>query len=373
MEEAKQIECCIMRGGTSKGVFIKEASVPGDRRVRNSVLEDLLGRDTLQFNGIGGAHMQASKAVLIDACDGDGADISYRCIQVVPSRGVDDGVPCGNLAVAAGPCALEMGLLPAADPITTVRMIDVNTGARIDVTVQTPAAKVTYQGGQRLHSMGCAAPIAMSYLNIAGSRTGKMWPAGAARVNLLGVPATIVDAAVPVVIVPAYYLGLSGSERARELATCRDLIDRLFALRTRAARMIGMPDVSRTVLPKVALVSGPDDPDANLRAWYFTPQTLHHAMPITGSIALAAAACTPGTVVAELARGFPCSQPGRHPIRIAHVSGAIDLDIELDDDGEPHCAHVVSTARLLMRGVAYLPQAAPTPVPANGRLFVDAL
>ena len=371
--EGRQIECCIMRGGTSKGVFIKGSNVPDDRQLRNSMLEDLLGRDTLQFNGIGGAHMQASKAVLIDACKSAAADISYRCIQVVPSRGVDDGVPCGNLAVAAGPCALEMGLLPASDSTTTVRMLDANTGARIDVTVQTPDARVTYQGEQRLHNMGCAAPIALSYLNISGSRTGRMWPAGSAKVSLLGVPATIIDAAVPVVIVPAYYLGLSGSERARELATCRDLVDRLFALRTRAARMIGMPDVSRTVLPKVALVSGPDDPDANLRAWYFTPQSLHHAMPITGSIALAAAACTPGTVVSELARGFPRQQPGRHPIRIEHISGAIDLQIELDADGDPHCAHVVSTARLLMRGIAYLPQAAAAPAAANGRLFADAL
>ncbi|MCY4325233.1 MAG: 4-oxalomesaconate tautomerase, partial [Betaproteobacteria bacterium] len=368
--EAKQIECCIMRGGTSKGVFVKSSHLPDDRQLRNGLLQDLLGRDTLQFNGIGGAHMQASKAVLIDSCRNGVADISYRCVQVVPSRGVDDGVPCGNLAVAAGPGALEMGLLPAVDPTTTVRMIDVNTQARIDVTVQTPGAQVTYQGSHRLHNMGCAAPIEMSYLNIAGSRTGRMWPAGAPKVNLLEVPATIIDAAVPVVIVPAYYLGLSGSERARELAMGnRDLVDRLLALRSRAARMIGMRDVSRTVLPKIALIAAPDNMNANLRAWYFTPQSLHHAMPITGSIAIASAACTPGTVVADLASGFPRRQPGRHSIRIEHISGAIDLDIELAEDGTPHCAHVVSTARLLMRGVAYLPEPAADLAPETGFRF----
>ena len=366
-----QVECCIMRGGTSKGVFIRAASIPEDRRRRNSLLEDLLGRDTLQFNGIGGAHMQSSKAVVIDACAGDAADISYHCIQIVPNRGVDDSVPCGNLAVAAGPCALEMGLLPASDPATTVRMIDVNTSARIDVTVQTPGGRVTYRGQQRLHSMGQSAPITMSYLNVAGSRSG-MWPAGEVQTSLAGVPATIIDATVPVVIVPGFYLGLSGTERSRELASGgRDLIGRLFCLRDKAARMIGIDNARRTVLPKMALVGAPDDDSANLRCWYFTPQSLHHAMPITGSIAMACAACTPGTVVAKLARGFPVQRPGRHPIRIQHVSGSIDLDIEIGADGIPVCAHVVSTARMLMRGTAYLPPAAAA-CPAAPSLFAAA-
>ena len=372
--DSRQIECCIMRGGTSKGVFVKGANVPQERQLRNDLLQDLLGRDTLQFNGIGGAHMQASKAVVLDVCRNGAADISYRCIQVVPSRGIDDSVPCGNLAIAAGPGAIEMGLLPATDPITTVRMIDFNTNARIDVEVQTPGGRVTYQGQHRLHNMGCAAPIAMTYLNISGSRTGRMWPTDQLQVKLAGVPATIIDAAVPVVIIPSFYMGLSGSERTRELASGnRSLVERLLCLRARAAEMIGMKNVSRTVLPKIALVSAPDDDLAHLRAWYFTPQSLHHAMPITGSIAIACAACTPGTVVAELAHGFPRQQPGIHSIRIQHVSGAIDLQIEIDEAGNPRCAHVVSTARLLMRGVAYLPQEAADAVKAAEYLFADAL
>ena len=58
------------------------------------------------------------------------------------------------------PFAIEQGLVAAQPGETTVRVFNVNTKSRIDVTVQTPDGRVRYDGSTSIDGVaGTAAPI----------------------------------------------------------------------------------------------------------------------------------------------------------------------------------------------------------------------
>ena len=56
----------------------------------------------------------------------------------------------GNMLAAVGPFALERGLVRASSPVTRVRILNINSGKRVDALVQTPGGKVSYSGGFHL-------------------------------------------------------------------------------------------------------------------------------------------------------------------------------------------------------------------------------
>ena len=59
---------------------------------------------------------------------------------------VDTMPNCGNMLAGVGPYAIENGLVKAQDPVTTLRILNRNTGKAVEAIVQTPAGNVTYDG-----------------------------------------------------------------------------------------------------------------------------------------------------------------------------------------------------------------------------------
>src|ERR671933_513622 len=73
-----------------------------------------------------------------------GCDAIYLFARVGGGRrSVYSRPNCGNMLAGVAPFALEQGLVPAGNETTTVRVFNVNTRSRIDVTVQTPGRRVT--------------------------------------------------------------------------------------------------------------------------------------------------------------------------------------------------------------------------------------
>ena len=53
---AQRIRCVIMRGGTSKAVFLRESDLPRDAHAREAVILAIFGSpDRRQIDGLGGA------------------------------------------------------------------------------------------------------------------------------------------------------------------------------------------------------------------------------------------------------------------------------------------------------------------------------
>src|SRR3974390_2074173 len=71
-------QCTIMRGGTSKGIFLKEEHLPKDPQLRDRIILAIFGSpDIRQIDGLGGADSLTSKLALIAPSQEPGRDINY--------------------------------------------------------------------------------------------------------------------------------------------------------------------------------------------------------------------------------------------------------------------------------------------------------
>ncbi len=292
------LPCVLMRAGTSRGPFFLRDWLPADPVARDETLIGAIGAsDLLQVDGVGGGSTLTSKVAIVSRSERDDCDVDYLFAQVgVGQRSVDTRPNCGNMLSGVAPFAIEQGLVEAADGTTTVRVFNVNTRSRIDVTVRTPGRRVTYEGDVRIDGVaGTAAPIHLNFLDAWGAVTGKVFPTGR-RIDLIdGVEATCIDAAMPLMIVRAESLGVDGREQPGALDANAALMQRIEALRLEAGRLMGLGDVSASVIPKPVLVSRGDGADS-VTSRYFTPRRCHASHAVTGAIGVAAAFALPGTV-----------------------------------------------------------------------------
>ena len=350
----QRIPCVLMRGGTSKGPVFLAWDLPAAIDDRDELLLNLMGSGhELEIDGIGGGSPQTSKVAIVSPSLHPDADIDYLFVQVMVSqRRVDTAPNCGNMLCAVGPFAIEEGLVKAFQDLTCVRIRNLNTGTFINAEVHTPGGKVSYEGNTAIDGVpGTAAPIQLTFLNAAGSKTGKLFPTGQPQDLIDGTPVTCIDMAMPMMIVEAGQLGKRGDESPAELDADQAFLARLESLRLQAGLAMGLDDVSDKVIPKPVLVA-PAQAGGTLQVRYFMPHNCHRALAITGSIGLATACVTEGSVVAQLLGGV--SEPRLKHVRIEHPSGGIDVVLSYTgNQGETIRASVVRTSRRLFSGFVY--------------------
>lgn len=357
-----RIPCVLMRGGTSRGPFFLADDLPADDATRDAVLLAAMGSPhPMQVDGIGGAQTLTSKVAIIARSALPGIDVDYLFAQVDVGRALVDTKPnCGNMLAGVGPFAIEAGLVRATGEETVVRIRNVNTGALVDAAVKTPGGRVTYEGDAAIPGVaGTAAPIVLRFRDVAGSKTGTMFPTGARTEVIEGVSVTLIDGAMPMMLVAAASLGVSADDRPEALEDDAVLRGRLELLRLEAGRRMGLGDVADSVVPKPALV-GPSSGGADLAARYFTPHACHRAMAVTGGITLAAAARLAGTVATVPGAG--------EVVRIAHPSGIMEVPIGMQGDAVAW-AGTLRTARRIFEGTLLIPSAV---WPGHARLAAAA-
>jgi len=349
------VPCVLMRAGTSRGPFFLREWLPEGDEARDQALIGAIGAsDPLQLDGVGGGSTLNSKVAIVSRSTQPDCDLDYLFAQVgVGHRSVDTRPNCGNMLSGVAPFAIEQGLVKAQPGTTSVRVYNVNTGSRIDVTVRTPGGRVTYDGDARIDGVaGTSAPILLNFLDAWGAVTGQVFPTGRRIDTIDGIEVTCIDAAMPLMIVRASDLGLSGREKPAALDADTALLERLEALRLQAGRMMGLGDVSNSVIPKPVLVSAGDSPNS-VTSRYFTPRRCHASHAVTGAIGVASAFALPGTVASATAR-----EPGRHALVVLHPAGQIDVEVELKGTGQDATverAALVRTARKIMEGELHLP------------------
>ena len=129
----------ILRGGTSKGVYILETDLPANKEEWEPILLRLMGSpDKKQIDGLGGSQSVTSKVAIIKKSDRDDADVDYTFAQVsVDKPLVSYKGNCGNISSGVGPFAIEKGLIEAKGEITPVRIYNTNTDKIIVADVVT--------------------------------------------------------------------------------------------------------------------------------------------------------------------------------------------------------------------------------------------
>lgn len=342
-----------MRGGTSRGPVFRLSDLPAERELRHRVLLAVMGSpDPRQIDGLGGADPLTSKVVMVAPSERPDCDVDYHFAQVAVDRAfVDTSPSCGNMLATVGPFAVERGLVNATDPVTLVRIFDVNTGMRIEAQVPTPGGVVEYEGDARIDGVpGTAAPVWLWIVDAVGGKTGALLPTGRPREEIAGVEVTLVDAAMPTMLARAEDFGLTGHETRADIPPDHPIFARIEPLRIEAGRRMGLGDVRGLVVPKVALLARPRS-GGTIVSRYFTPDRLHAAHAVTGAVAVATATRIPGTVAHELA--VPGAD-GR--VVIEHPSGTLTVRLDFDPGPPPRVrAGILRTARKIAEGTVFVP------------------
>lgn len=342
-----------MRGGTSKGVFLLADSLPNDIQQRDDLILALMGSGhALQIDGIGGGSPQTSKVAIIGPSSHPDADIDYLFAQVSIMEAIVDTSPnCGNILCAVGPFAIEKGLVPIRHDTTTVRIRNVNTNTFINSTVQTPNGEVNYLGKTSIAGVpGDAAPIALTFLNACGTKTGKLLPTGHSIDTFDGVEVSCIDMATPVVLIDAPQMNKTGYETAEQLETDSEFMQKLEAIRIKAGAAMGLGDVSKKVIPKPILIS-PAIHGGTINVRYFMPHKCHGALAVTGAIAIATSTLLPDSIVKQYIDSVDMKN-----IAIEHLSGMFEVSLtQKSDFPEGLQASIIRTARKLFEGDVYIP------------------
>lgn len=351
------IPTVLMRGGSSKGLYFLASDLPWHTTERDRILLAAMGSpDARQIDGLGGGDDQTSKVMIVGPSRRPGIDVEYLFAQVSVVRNLVDITPTsGNMLSGVAPFAISRGLVGATDPLTIVRILDLNNGKVVEAEVRTPGGKVSYQGDFRLDGVpGTGAPIRLRFCNPAGGKTGRLLPTGRAVDHVDGIPVTCIDFANPVMMLSANDVGKAGYESKQELDADRAWLARIEALRQQAAVLMGMGDVSGSALPKVVMLA-PPVAGGDIASRYLSPTSCHAAHALTGAAGILAALNVRGSVAARVAGAE--GDVGR--IVIEHPSGRMEVECDLAGngaDGLPviRSASVVTTARPLFSGNVYV-------------------
>jgi 2-methylaconitate cis-trans-isomerase PrpF len=382
MAMQKRIPAVLMRGGTSKGLFFHANHLPADPRVRDAVLLTAYGSpdpNRRQIDGVGGGVSTTSKVAIISPSASPDYDVVYNFGQVSIDRPlVDFRNNCGNISSAVGPFAIDEGLIAATEPITRVRIHQINTDKLIVAEVPVKNGCFDEEGDYEIAGVpGSGAEITLRFSDPGGSLTGRLFPTEKVQ-DRLKVPGignidlTIIDAANPVVLVRASSLDLEGTEIER-VDTDETIKAQLESIRCMVAVKIGLAETleaatqrSQTV-PKIALVAAPksyqtlggklvDAAEVDLVARIMSMGTLHKSFAVSGAVATAGAARIPGTVVHDL---IPAQSRKKNTVKIGHPGGVIEMGAIVKEakDGFNYQEAVLGrTARRLMEGYVLVPE-----------------
>ena len=348
-----------LRGGSSKGLYFLASDLPADQPTRDKVLLAAMcgvgPEDDRQIDGLGGADPLTSKVAIINRSQRPGIDLDYEFVQVVVGGNATDRTQnCGNILAGVVPFALEAGILPAGDPETGASVYMINSDSICEVIVRTPAGRIVYDGDAKIDGVpGTAAPVICNYQDIAGSATGALLPTGRLIETVDGIPVTCIDNGMPVVLLRAADLGRTGYEQRDELNKDVDLKHKLEHIRQQVGPLMQLGDVSGKVVPKMTLIAAPIA-GGMIHTRTFIPHTCHAAIGVLGAVSVATACVIPGTV----ADGLRVLPEHGNTYSVEHPSGEFSVTLEIDYSGplpDVHKAGLLRTARLLSRGVVYIP------------------
>ncbi|EGR3223099.1 2-methylaconitate cis-trans isomerase PrpF [Vibrio parahaemolyticus] len=375
-----------MRGGTSKGVFFNLEDLPPEAQVAGEARDKLLLRVigspdpyAKQIDGMGGATSSTSKTVIVSRSSRDDHDVDYLFGQVsIDKPFVDWSGNCGNLSAAVGPFAIHAGVIPQEripeNGIVTVRVWQVNISKTILVHVPIVNGFVQETGEFELDGVTFpAAEIQVDFVDPADGE-GSMFPTGN-LVDDLVVPdvgtfnATFINAGIPTIFIDAESIGYQGTELQDDINNDDAALAMFESIRAHGALKMGLISEleeaqTRQHTPKIAFVSKPksyqsssgkavNESEIDVLVRALSMGKLHHAMMGTAAVAIASAACVPGTLVNLAAGGGE-----KESVTFGHPSGTLKVGAQAKQTEQGWVvqkAIMSRSARILMEGFVRVP------------------
>ncbi len=346
---SKGIPCTWMRGGTSKGGFFLASNLPDNITERDALLLSIMGSpDERQIDGMGGADPLTSKVAIVSKSKRDGIDIDYLFLQVsVDESRVSDAQGCGNMLAGVGAFAIEQGLVKAQSDVTEVRVYLENTQSDAIAYVETKAGDVLYTGAAHIDGVpGTAAPVKLTFNDIAGSKCGELLPSGSVVDKVDGVDVTLIDNGMPTVILRAQDLGITGSEDRDSLDADDKLKARLEHIRLQVGPMMNLGDVSAQSVPKMTLISRASNGGV-IATRTFIPHRCHATIGVFCAVSVATACLIKGSVAYDMA---DVPEGKEKTMDVEHPLGATPAVLNIDDNNQIVSAGMLRTTRKLFEG-----------------------
>lgn len=364
-----------MRGGTSTGLVIWDRYAPPERELREELLRHLMGlplkgerRGNKQITGLGRGAPTSNKVFFADLeADAGGRPrvVSTLAQLAADKAAIDWSVNCGNMSAALPLWVLDTGLAETHAPgLFELAIRNTNTGviagSRMRLGVHGSAAAAEIPGVD-----GAFPAVDLFLRSPAGAKTGKLLPTGAPRDHIAGHDVSCVDVAVPMVILRASDFGKTATEAPAALEADAAFMAALRDIWVAAGLKMGLANrdgslmteaqlaASETV-PKVCIVAPPRGA-GNIGVRYFTPQSAHGSMAVTGGCCLAAAALVDGSIAREVSRDLAAPGAAFTEIGVgienpAGVLAAI-VDARVGAAGlEVNTAAYQRSAQILLRG-----------------------
>lgn len=319
-----------VRGGTSSGVIIQKKDLPDDKEKINAIVRKIFGVprkegetvDSNQIEGIGKGKSTGNKCFIIDI-DVDSKVVFSTFLQLESSsNNVSWEVNCGNMTTAIPLVLDDLGV--------TNQLIDVNN--KINIYNTNTQKKILCELPKKNEIFSyCRIPgvnneypeVDIFFANPEGSLTSGPFPTGSQVDIINGIEVSCIDAVVPMVIIDAKSLNITGNEDRDTLLKMPNLLEDLELIRIHAGVMMKIKDKSSAVMdseqirnsitiPKVAIVSKGNN-DSDISMIYLTPKEIHNSIAVSGGSCLTYACSVQGNVASKIFYGTE--------VRIKHFAG----------------------------------------------------
>lgn len=377
---AKFIEVKLIRGGSSKGVFVHEKSLPGPGQERDQQVLKLFGTpDVRQIDGLGGGDKLTSKFAVMGPPSRSDCDISYLFAQVgTEFPDLDWRSNCGNISSGAALFAAIEGVGQDRNGHRYVAIEQANTGRRLLASIPLSDGAPATTGDFVIGGVPGAGPrIDLDFADFGGSSLNMgLFPTGRRQENLVmpnggSISITVIDMANLNVILRADDLEVDLTCPLDQLQNDGALVDQLDHIRATVMIDLGQATlqnaaevIRRSVNPLVHILAPPQDykdlsgvqigaQTHDVLARSYARRAFSKAYPGTGAIGTAVAMCIIGTN----AYTFGQNSADATDLRIGHPGGCLGVSAQVQETATGiriERAMIGRTARVLMEGRAYL-------------------
>lgn len=352
----KKIPVHYVRGGTSSGVIIQKKHLPHDREEINDIVRKIFGTprfkeqkpDQYQIEGIGKGKSTSNKCFIIDINFNEKIVYSTFLQLENSSNHVSWDVNCGNMTTAIPLVLDDLGLLDMILEDKKIRIYNTNT--KTQILCQLPKENNSYRSVRIPGVYNKYPEVDILFKNPFGSSTCGSFPTGKKTDLIDNINVTCIDAAIPMLIIRAESVGLSGRESILELLKMSDTLKKIEEIRIKAAILMKIKNGSGKIMseheikesittPKVSIVSSGSD-DYDLSVIYLTPKEIHGSLAVSGGSGLSYACSINGTVSSDIFNG--------NKVRIKHFAGVSVFEVK-ENEGDVEI-YTKRSAQIYMNG-----------------------